>query len=124
MFQSSCGIGFQPLFCCPNIARKLYSDKRACPRRVLDIDDLSWSRAASGFFNSEISGLTLCDPHSTLFSGFPTTFYFLWLSPELKNRNYKAPLREHMTRCGNPFDEGVKTGFCPLPGNDQLFPWV
>jgi asparagine synthetase B (glutamine-hydrolysing) len=49
---------------------------------------------------------------------------FLWLSPELKNRNYKAPLHEYMTRCGYPFDEGVKTGFCPLPGNDKLFPWA
>ncbi len=49
---------------------------------------------------------------------------FLWLSPELKNRNYKAPLHEYMTRCGYPFDEAVKTGFCPLPGVDKLFPWV
>lgn len=49
---------------------------------------------------------------------------FLWLSSELKNRNYKAPLHEYMTRCGYPFDEGVKTGFCPLPGGDGLWPWV
>ena len=49
---------------------------------------------------------------------------FLWLSSELKNRNYKAPLHEYMTRCGYPFDAGVKTGFCPLPGSDKLFPWV
>jgi len=49
---------------------------------------------------------------------------FLWLSSELKNRNYKAPLHEYMTRCGYPFDEGVKTGFCPLPENDKPFAWV
>jgi asparagine synthetase B (glutamine-hydrolysing) len=48
---------------------------------------------------------------------------FLWLSSELKNRNYKAPLHEYMMRCGYPFDEGVKTGFCPLPGSDKGFPW-
>ena len=40
---------------------------------------------------------------------------FLWLAPELKNRRYKAPLHEYMTRCGYPFDENVKTGFTPLP---------
>jgi asparagine synthetase B (glutamine-hydrolysing) len=39
---------------------------------------------------------------------------FLWLSPELKNRRYKAPLHEYMTRHGYPFDENVKTGFNPL----------
>ena len=47
---------------------------------------------------------------------------FLWLSSELKNRNYKAPLHEYMTRCAYPFDEGVKTGFCPLPGVDKAIP--
>jgi len=40
---------------------------------------------------------------------------FLWLSPELKSRHYKAPLHEYMTRHGYPFDENVKTGFIPLP---------
>lgn len=39
---------------------------------------------------------------------------FLWLSPELKNRCYKAPLHEYMARLGYPFDENVKTGFNPL----------
>lgn len=39
----------------------------------------------------------------------------LWLAPELKNRHYKAPLHEYMSRCGYPFDENVKTGFTPLP---------
>lgn len=36
---------------------------------------------------------------------------FLWLSPGLKNRNYKAPLYEYLTRNGFPFQEGKKTGF-------------
>ena len=49
---------------------------------------------------------------------------FLWLSPELKNRNYKAPLHDYMKRCCYPFDEGVKTGFCPLPRVDKMLPWV
>jgi len=39
---------------------------------------------------------------------------FLWLSPELKSRHYKAPLHEYMTRHGYPFDENVKRGFLPL----------
>jgi asparagine synthetase B (glutamine-hydrolysing) len=39
---------------------------------------------------------------------------FLWLSPEFKNRRYKAPLHEYMTRQGYPFDEDIKTGFNPL----------
>ncbi len=49
---------------------------------------------------------------------------FLWLNPDLKNRHYKAPLHEYMTRCGYPFDEGVKTGFCPLPEGHIPWPWV
>jgi asparagine synthetase B (glutamine-hydrolysing) len=49
---------------------------------------------------------------------------FLWLSPKLKNRNYKAPLHEYMTRHGYPFDEGVKTGFCPLPDLQRPWTWV
>ncbi len=49
---------------------------------------------------------------------------FLWLSAELKNRKYKAPLHEYMTRCDYPFDEGVKTGFCPLPGSNEPWRWV
>lgn len=39
---------------------------------------------------------------------------FLWLATDLKNRHYKAPLHEYMTRHGYPFDENVKTGFNPL----------
>jgi len=49
---------------------------------------------------------------------------FLWLSAELKNRHYKAPLHEYMTRCGYPFEEGVKTGFCPLPEGHKPWAWV
>ncbi len=36
---------------------------------------------------------------------------FLWLTPELKNRNYKAPLYEYMTRERFPFEHNVKRGF-------------
>ncbi|MBS0519570.1 MAG: asparagine synthetase B [Proteobacteria bacterium] len=36
---------------------------------------------------------------------------FLWLTPELKNRRYKAPLYEYLTRNGYPFDAGKKMGF-------------
>jgi asparagine synthetase B (glutamine-hydrolysing) len=36
---------------------------------------------------------------------------FLWLTPELKNRRYKAPLHEYLTRNDYPFDAGKKTGF-------------
>lgn len=39
---------------------------------------------------------------------------FLWLSPELKNRHYKAPLHEYMASRDYPFDEEVKTGFLPI----------
>jgi asparagine synthetase B (glutamine-hydrolysing) len=43
---------------------------------------------------------------------------FLWLSVELKNRSYKAPLHDYMTRHNYPFDENVKSGFWPL-GNPK-----
>ncbi len=36
---------------------------------------------------------------------------FLWLTPELKNRNYKAPLYEYLTRERFPFEPGVKIGW-------------
>ena len=36
---------------------------------------------------------------------------FLWLTPELKNRRYKAPLHEYLTRYDYPFDAGKKMGF-------------
>ena len=39
---------------------------------------------------------------------------FLWLTPELKNKNYKAPLFEYLTRNNVPFDKGVKKGFRPI----------
>ncbi|MEM8960190.1 MAG: asparagine synthase-related protein [Acidobacteriota bacterium] len=40
---------------------------------------------------------------------------FLWLSVELKNRYYKAPLHVYMTHRDYPFEVGVKTGFEPYP---------
>lgn len=39
---------------------------------------------------------------------------FLWLKPELKNKNYKAPIYEYLTRNNVPFDKEVKRGFRPL----------
>lgn len=37
---------------------------------------------------------------------------FLWLKPKLKNRKYKAPLYELLTRNKYPFKENSKIGFC------------
>lgn len=39
---------------------------------------------------------------------------FLWLKAELKNRNYKAPLFEYLTKNNVPFDKAVKRGFRPI----------
>jgi len=39
---------------------------------------------------------------------------YLWLSVDLKNRNYKAPLFEYLTKNNVPFDKAVKRGFRPL----------
>jgi asparagine synthetase B (glutamine-hydrolysing) len=39
---------------------------------------------------------------------------YLWLSPEFKNRNYKAPLYEYLTRSKVPFNKAVKKGFRPI----------
>jgi asparagine synthetase B (glutamine-hydrolysing) len=39
---------------------------------------------------------------------------FLWLRPELKNRHYKAPLREYLRRNNYPIEENVKIGFSIL----------
>jgi len=39
---------------------------------------------------------------------------FLWLTPELKNKNYKAPIYEYLTRNNVPFDKAVKRGFHPF----------
>lgn len=36
---------------------------------------------------------------------------FLWLKPELKNKHYKAPLREYLIKNNFPFKEGEKIGF-------------
>jgi asparagine synthetase B (glutamine-hydrolysing) len=38
---------------------------------------------------------------------------FLWLKPELKNRNYKAPIYEYLTRNKVPFNKETKRGFHP-----------
>jgi len=40
---------------------------------------------------------------------------FLWLSAELKNKNYKAPLCEYLTRNNIPFEKEVKLGFSCEP---------
>lgn len=39
---------------------------------------------------------------------------FLWLTPELKNKNYKAPLFEYLTRNNVPFEKEIKRGFQPI----------
>lgn len=39
---------------------------------------------------------------------------FLWLKPELKNKNYKAPIYEYLKRNKVPFLKDKKTGFRPL----------
>lgn len=36
---------------------------------------------------------------------------YLWLSPELKNRNYKSVLYEYLTANNIPFEKNVKRGF-------------
>jgi asparagine synthetase B (glutamine-hydrolysing) len=40
---------------------------------------------------------------------------YLWLDVELKNRNYKAPLREYLIKNNVPFEENKKRGFNPIP---------
>jgi asparagine synthetase B (glutamine-hydrolysing) len=39
---------------------------------------------------------------------------FLWLSPELKNKNYKAPIYEYLVKNKVPFEKGIKHGFRPI----------
>ncbi len=39
---------------------------------------------------------------------------FLWLTPILKNKYYKAPVHEYLTRNHFPFEEGVKIGLSHL----------
>lgn len=39
---------------------------------------------------------------------------FLWLKPELKNCNYKAPIYEYLAKNNVPFERGIKRGFEPL----------
>jgi asparagine synthetase B (glutamine-hydrolysing) len=44
---------------------------------------------------------------------------FLWLSPELKNGEYKAPLTKYMEKYNYPFDKELKVGFnCGFTGKD------
>jgi len=38
---------------------------------------------------------------------------FLWLTPELKNKHYKAPLHEYLTLNNIAFEPNVKRGFTP-----------
>ena len=40
----------------------------------------------------------------------------------LKNRNYKAPLYEYMTREGFPFQRDVKIGFSPSLEERAVYP--
>lgn len=47
---------------------------------------------------------------------------FLSLTPELKNRNYKAPLYEYMTREGFPFEVGKKIGWSPSLEERMVYP--
>jgi asparagine synthetase B (glutamine-hydrolysing) len=42
---------------------------------------------------------------------------YLWLSPKLKNSEYKAPLAHYLTTNGFPFDRGKKKGFRPIEVN-------
>lgn len=39
---------------------------------------------------------------------------YLWLTAELKNRNYKAPLYEYLMKNNVPFNKAVKRGFRPI----------
>jgi asparagine synthase (glutamine-hydrolysing) len=41
---------------------------------------------------------------------------FLWLTPELKNKRYKAPLHEYLVRTEHPFKPGQKLGFSAQKG--------
>tara|TARA_B110000438_G_scaffold242891_1_gene242654 strand:- start:186 stop:1415 length:1230 start_codon:yes stop_codon:yes gene_type:complete len=36
---------------------------------------------------------------------------YLWLTPQLKNKYFKAPIHEYLTRNNYPFEAGVKRGF-------------
>lgn len=42
---------------------------------------------------------------------------FLWLAPEVKNREYKAPLHDAFVRWGYPFERRTKKGFSALANN-------
>ena len=47
---------------------------------------------------------------------------FLWLSVELKNKNYKSPIHNYLTTHNYPFENGIKIGFgCGFTGQDSGF---
>jgi len=45
---------------------------------------------------------------------------FLWLKTELKNKNYKAPIFEYLTKNNVPFDKEVKKGFRPISAKNMV----
>ena len=57
---------------------------------------------------------------------------FLWLTPELKNKQFKAPLHEYLSRSDFPFRAGFKEGFGAMhsltPDDDprlpELLSWI
>ena len=47
---------------------------------------------------------------------------FLWLSAELKNKNYKSPIYNYLKIHNYPFEDGIKVGFgCGFTGQDTNF---
>jgi asparagine synthetase B (glutamine-hydrolysing) len=47
---------------------------------------------------------------------------FLWLSAELKNKNYKSPIHNYLTTHNYPFENGIKVGFnCGFKGQQNDF---
>jgi asparagine synthetase B (glutamine-hydrolysing) len=47
---------------------------------------------------------------------------FLWLIPELKNKNYKSPIYNYLTNHNYPFEENIKVGFsCGFSGQSDGF---
>lgn len=47
---------------------------------------------------------------------------FLWLSAELKNKNYKSPIHNYLQSHNYPFENGIKVGFgCGFTGQAENF---
>ena len=45
---------------------------------------------------------------------------FLWLTPDLKNKNYKSPIYNYLTIYQYPFENGIKVGFnCGFSGQNM-----